>query len=115
MNRLRLVDAARLGLGVMALWRPGLFLRLSSESGPGANATVRVLGGRYIIQSVAGAALDRAWVRDVDAVVDLVHAGTMLVVAVFAPSHRRPALLSAATATGFAAADLGTRRSSRSE
>jgi hypothetical protein len=103
----RPVDLARLGLGAVALARPGLFLRLGKErDGRGERATVRILGARYVAQSGAGIVLGRPWVRDLDAGVDLAHAATMVALAAVSPTHRRLALLSAVTATGLAAADL---------
>jgi hypothetical protein len=103
----RAVDVARLSLGAAALGRPGLFLRLAhGHNGRTERATVRILGARYVAQSGAGLAWGRPWVREADAAVDLVHALTMVALAASAPTHRRLALLSAATAMGFAAADL---------
>jgi hypothetical protein len=107
MSTPRLVDVARLSLGAAALGRPDLFLRLSTGSdGGGERVTVRALGARYVVQSGAGLAFGRPWVRDADAAIDLVHAVSMLALAAIAPTHRRIALISAATALGFAAADI---------
>ena len=115
MNAPRPVDVARLALGAAAVARPNLFLRLAQEHGGRMErVTVRILGARYILQSGAGLVLirpwarrwRRPWVRDADAAIDLVHAATMVALAAIAPTHRRLALLSAATALGFAAADL---------
>jgi hypothetical protein len=95
---------------VAAVARPGLFLRLTKgRVGRGERVTVRILGARYIVQSGAGLTFGRPWVRDADAAIDLVHAATMVALAAIAPTHRRLALLSAATAIGFAAADLRER------
>lgn len=127
----RPVDLARLSLGAIAVTRPGLFLRMTEGAdGRGERVTVRILGARYLVQSSAGLALTqrwsqapgrpwarsrvefegwsggRPWVPEVDAAVDVVHAATMLALAAVAPTRRRLALLSAATAVGFAAADL---------
>ena len=110
MSTPRPVDVARLGLGAVAVARPDLLLRLAQgPDGRGERVTVRILGARYIVQSGAGLALGRPWVRDVDAAVDLVHAATMVALAGVAPPHRRLALLSAAAAVGFAVADLRER------
>jgi hypothetical protein len=103
----RPVDLARLGLGAAALARPDLFLRLTETPDERAErTTVRVLGARYVVQSGAGIVRGRPWVRDLDAAVDLIHAATMVALAAVSPTHRRLALLSAATAGGLAAADL---------
>ena len=110
MSGARPVDLARLALGSAALLRPGLFLRWGrADDDPVVRRAVRVLGGRYVVQSAAGLVLRRAWVPDVDAAVDLVHAATMLGLAAVAPDHRRLALLSAVIAVGFAGADLEGR------
>jgi len=68
------------------------------------------MGVRYLVQSVGGYVVDRPWVPAVDAAVDLVHAASMLGLAVLAPANRMPALLSAGAATTFAVADLGGDR-----
>ena len=118
MSTPRPVDVARLGLGAAAVGWPGLFLRLAKgRVGRGERVTVRILGARYVVQSGAGLTLTqpwgrpwaRPWIRDADAAIDLVHAATMVALATIAPTHRRLALLSAATAIGFAAADLRER------
>lgn len=112
MSRPRPVDLARLVLGIAAVAKPGLLLRLSAGDGPLERGSVRILGARYVVQSTAGLALDRPRVHQIDAAVDLIHASTMLALAVFVPSHRRLAIVSVVTATVFAVADLNdTRRS----
>ena len=109
MSTHRPVDLARLSLGVVALARPHVLVRLGAEDGQGVRTTIRILGARYVVQSAAGFVLVRPWVRDADAAIDLIHAATMLAMAALAPAHRRLALLSAATATAFAAADLNEK------
>jgi hypothetical protein len=100
-------DVARLALGGLCLARPDLPLRLIGASdGRGTRVGVRVLGARYLVQSVGGPWLHRSWVPEADAVVDAVHAASMLGLAAVAPGHRRVALVSAALASGFAVADL---------
>lgn len=102
----RPVDAARFGLGAVAMVRPDLLLRLTADAGgPWARRTVRVLGARYLVQSAGGTLLHRPWVPDADAAVDLVHAASMVGLAAVAPHYRRPALVSAGLATLFAALD----------
>lgn len=110
MNRPRAVDAARFGLGLLAATRPDTVLRFShGPTSAGERLVVRVLGGRYLVQSAGGYALNRRWVPALDAGIDLVHALSMTGLAVWAPRHRRLALLSATTAITFAATDLSHR------
>lgn len=109
-TRPRPVDVARLGLGIAALIRPEVFLRLTeADDGTGVRRTVQVLGARYVVQSGAGLVLHRRWVPRADAAVDVIHVASMLAIAALAPTHRRLALVSAAAATGFAAADLSEK------
>ena len=104
-------DSARFALGVLALTRPGLPVHVSgSHDGVGVRRTVRILGTRYVVQSLGGSWLHRSWVPEADALVDLVHAASMLAVARVLPRHRRLALTSATLAVGFATADLIGRR-----
>ena len=100
-------DVARLALGGLCLLRPDLPIRLTGAGdGRGVRVGVRVLGARYVVQSVGGPWLDRRWVPEADAAVDVVHAASMLGLAAIAPGQRRIALVSAAMATAFAVADL---------
>ncbi len=100
-------DVARLALGGVCLARPTLPLRLTgSTNGKGTRAGVRILGARYVVQSVGGPWLHKSWVPEADAAVDVIHAASMLGLAAVAKGHRRVALVSAALATGFAVADL---------
>jgi hypothetical protein len=105
--RVRPPGALRLGLGAVALLRPGLVVRVSgAPDGVTVRRVVRVLGARYVVQSAGGAALDRAWVPPADAAVDLVHAASMLGLAALRPAYGSLALLSAGAAVGFAVGDL---------
>jgi hypothetical protein len=119
MSEVRTVDVLRLGLGVVILARPQLPLRLSTgQTRRPELAATRVLGARYVAQSVVGVGLNRAWGRpydtdgrrrwlgQADAAVDLVHALSMAGLSVVSPRHRRVAAVSAVTALGFAALDL---------
>jgi hypothetical protein len=105
------VDVARLVVGGTALLVPGRLLRATgSTDGPGVRRVTRVLGARYLLQAGAGLALHRPWVAELDGAVDLVHAASMLPVAVALPAQRRLALTSAVVAVACAAADLRGRR-----
>lgn len=110
MTRPRSVDTARSALGVLALTRPATVLRLSrSKDSREVRRVVRVLGVRYLFQAAAGSTLHRRWVPAADATVDVVHALSMVGLALRFPPHRRLACLSAAAALTFAAADLADR------
>lgn len=106
MSSPRTVDVARLCIGVVGVVRPQVMARLSTDGGSEVRGMIRLLGARYVLQSSAALGLRRPWIRRVGAGVDLTHATTMLALAAVAPAHRRLALLSAATATIFAATDL---------
>ena len=110
-STVRPVDLARVGAGVLALARPGWLVRATGSSdGAWTRRVTRALGARYLLQAGAGLALHRPWVAEVDGAVDLVHAASMLPVAVALPAQRRLALTSAAVAVACAAADLRGRR-----
>ena len=107
MTRPRSVDTTRSALGVLALTRPATILRLSrGENTRDVRRVVRVLGVRYLLQAAAGSTLHRRWVPAADATIDVVHALSMLGLALRFPKHRRLATVSAAVALIFSAADL---------
>lgn len=106
-RRPRPADAARLGLAVALLARPGLPVRWTgSAGGPGVERTVRILGVRYLVQSTVGLSVRAGWLRRADSGVDVIHAASMLWFARAFPRQRRLALLSSLTALGFATLDL---------
>ena len=119
MSTTRPVDVVRLGLGLVTLTRPELPLRLvGGRKHQHERAAVRILGARYVAQSVMGLAVTRSrqrpaasnraqpWLQQLDVTIEVIHSATMLALAGASPRHRRLALLSAATALGFSAADL---------
>ena len=107
MRRPRTADLARMTVGAALLARPELAVRLTrSPDGTGVRRTVRVLAARYLLQSGAGLAWHRPWVRAADTGVDVVHAVSMLGFARAFPRHRRLALTSAAAALVFAGLDV---------
>lgn len=71
-----------------------------------ADAVVRVLGARHVVQAVGEAVLDDPPVRRLGAGVDALHALTALALAAGSKGWRPLALRSAATAGGFSAASL---------
>jgi hypothetical protein len=109
------VDAARLTLGVVLVVRPDLPLTFGRvPGGRWTTVATRALGVRYVVQAGAGTVAGDPWAPPLDAAVDLVHAATMVVLAVASPAHRRLAVASAAAALLFAAGDLSDRTGGRS-
>ncbi|HVE24476.1 MAG TPA: hypothetical protein VNC22_03690 [Sporichthya sp.] len=115
----RPVDVVRLGLGLGTLTRPEVALRLSGgRTQQHERTAIRILGARFIAQSVMGIAASRSQrrppascerrpcVRELDVAIEVTHAATMLALAVASAKHRRLALVSAVTALGFSALDL---------
>lgn len=108
MSRVRPVDLGRTGLGLFALARPDDLLRITRthDVSTATRRGVRILGARYLVQSVGGLVLRRPWTARADAAVDLTHAASMVGLAGLSQRHRRLAITSAAMATGFALLDL---------
>jgi hypothetical protein len=72
---------------------------------PGLDSTVlRVLGARHVAQGVVTALFPTRRVLTVGAVVDTLHAASMVGLAVLDSDRRRPGLLDASLAGSFAAA-----------
>lgn len=113
---MRTAAAARLALGVTLLARPDLPQKTvatrSREHRRGSIADFRTrrliqaLGARYVLQGLVGAIVRRRCVPAADATVDLVHAASMVTLALFIPAHRRLATTSAAAAFLFTVVDL---------
>lgn len=108
---MRSASVVRLILGTTCLAAPrGV---LTAIGGPDrtdhdTQLVTRMLGGRLVLQGVAGLALGRR-TRVLDVLVDLTHAASMLPAAALWREHRRSALASAALATGIALVDLSDR------
>src|SRR3954451_22761217 len=95
----RTADVGRAVLGVLVVLRPDLPVRATgSPETDRVRRTVRVLGLRYLVQSIGGSLVHQPWVRAADAGTDVAHAVSMLAVARALPQHRRLAALSAVTA-----------------
>ena len=111
---IRAVDAARLVTGATVLARPDLPLRLTRSQGdPATRRVIRLLGARYVLQSIATTGVRGRWTTAADAAVDLVHAASMGPVAYLSPRHRRLATTSGVLAVLFAAGDLATSSKDR--
>ncbi len=78
------------------------------QDGEGFRRIIRVLGAREVAQAVICWPQPTSALLKVGAGVDVIHAASMLGLAAMSRRWRRPALLSALTATIFAAWDLRT-------
>jgi hypothetical protein len=99
----RLIGVANTALGAVLLGRPEAVADAAAGSVPPGPGWVRLLGARYLVQGVAQASLPRAEVLQLSVVVDGLHAASMIGLAMVRAEYRRPALISAAVATGSAA------------
>jgi hypothetical protein len=99
----RLIGAATVALGAVLVTRPEAVAKTAAGGSTPSVAVVRLLGGRYLVQGVAQLARPRSSVLGISAVVDGLHAASMFALAAYRADYRRPALLSAAVATGSAA------------
>jgi hypothetical protein len=106
-----MVAVARAASGALLLLFPRRSLRLCGvdRSTRLARGAVRALGARQIAQALL---LDER--SRVGAAADVLHAASMLGLAAKDPRARTPALVSAAMATGFAAAQRSSSSARRS-
>ena len=104
--------AARLVVGGACVVVPArvlAVLRAPDRDDVRVQRITRLLGVRLVLQ----AGLAHVWggrAKDLDIVIELTHAASMLGTAVIVPTHRRSATMSAAIATGIAVLDLQERR-----
>jgi hypothetical protein len=108
---------ARLLVGSVCVTAPAAVL--GAIGGPGRSdestrTVARVLGARLFLQALVDLAIGPR-TRPVDLVMEVTHAASMLPAAVIWPRHRRPALVSAAVATGIGLLDLAPPRRDRAE
>ncbi len=100
-----LLGAAELVLGVAMASSPALVLgRVGAERDAATLVGTRVLGARLVGQGTLVATVGRAWVHELSAGVDAVHAASMAAIAVASRGRRRAALTSGALALIAAAA-----------
>lgn len=101
------LEVVRAAYGAFELIEPATIARaaLGTEPDPALQGMERILGARHLVQAVvtgaSGGALHRA-----GAVVDLLHAASMVALAIGDAKRRRAAATSAAIATAFAVAEL---------
>lgn len=106
----RLLGAVHLTLGMALIIRPGSVTRLLGGRTPPHRWVIRLLGARSLVQGTVTVAVPDAPIVAAGAVVDAVHAASMIVVGVLSESHRRAAALSAMVAAGCSAAGTTTAR-----
>ena len=102
----RPIEIVRLGYGVAQLIAPRAILN-TLDRDDDAHATqvgLRILGVRNVLQAIV--LLSKPNWRRGGAIVDLVHAVTMVLLAIRSRKHRTAGALSAALSTIFAAAEL---------
>jgi hypothetical protein len=103
----RLLSTATAGWGLALLLRPDGVARAVGAADPLPPAWIaRVLGARLVVQHAVVLARPERRVMAAGAVVDGLHALSMVPVAVWWPEHRRAAVVSAASAAGPAALGL---------
>jgi hypothetical protein len=95
--------AVRAGWAGALLLVPAQSLRAGGRAPASAVAVARILGLRHLAQAAASALAPTAPVAGLGAVIDTLHTGTCIGLAVMSPRWRRVALLDAAVETGFAA------------
>jgi hypothetical protein len=98
---------ARGFLAGVCLAAPGPVLSLAGASDardPVVLAAARVLGLRYVVHALLDSATGRH--PAADAAVELLHAGSMVPIAVGSARHRRTAIISATCAAAVAGLDL---------
>jgi hypothetical protein len=99
----RLIGVANTALGAVLLSQPRAVADAAAGGVPPGPGWVRLLGARYLVQGAAQASLPRAELLELSVVVDALHAASMVGLAALRAEYRRPALISAAVATGSAA------------
>ena len=110
----RLIGASSAALGVILLATPGRVCDYVSDNGARPTGWVRLLGARYLAQGVAQVAWPRPAVLQASAVVDSLHALSMVALAAASPTYRRSASISASVAIGGATANaLAARHAHR--
>jgi hypothetical protein len=99
----RLIGVANTALGAFLLARPDEVAHASAGRARPGPGWVRLLGARYLVQGAVQTSLPRPEVLQLSVVVDALHAASMVGLAMLRTEYRRPALISAAVATGSAA------------
>jgi len=106
-------ELVRLGLGLADLIAPRAVARLELGRRPDrvSRWVLQVLGARQLFQAVLTLRRGSTAAHEVGGLVDLLHAGSMIGLAVVDSRRRRGALVQAGVATGLGIAELTGRRS----
>jgi hypothetical protein len=94
----RLLGLFHLCFGTVLITRPGTVTRALHDSTPPRRWVIRLLGARSVMQGAFTAVVPDAPVVAAGAIVDGLHAASMIATAVVSPPHRRAAVLSAIVA-----------------
>lgn len=98
---MRVMGIADCGAGLMLLARPSRVAELAAADGRPPDARiVRLLGLRLAAQGVLQLAWPSPTASRLAAAIDGTHAASMVAVAAWVPTYRRPALVSATLAAG---------------
>jgi hypothetical protein len=103
------LDGARVAYGALLLLLPTATLRVEPADRVGVGVA-RLLGARHVAQGLGAALVPRVITGRRRALVDGLHAASMIGWAGLDPRHRRPALLSAASAGVLVVAESLTAR-----
>jgi hypothetical protein len=105
MSARQLVAATHVGLGLICVCAPGRTARaVRGRPGQALRATIVVLGVRHLIEAPVAGRRSRRWALTA-AVVDGVHAATMVGLAALRPPLRHAAHVNAAVAATLAVAE----------
>ncbi|MGN5732424.1 hypothetical protein [Arthrobacter psychrochitiniphilus] len=110
------LEALRAGYGLCQALKPNFIAAKILRHRLDGRATifVRFLGGRHLLQAAIIFLAPRSpWLHRTGAVVDLIHASTMLILALTDARRRKAALADAAAAVLFATAELLASTSQR--
>jgi hypothetical protein len=105
------LELERLGLGAADVLAPRALARAELGRRPDdlSRRVLRVLGVRQLVQAGLAMRFRSRAARRIGAAVDLLHAGSMVALAILDPRRRRGALVQAGIATGFGIGELARR------
>lgn len=106
------MELIRIGLGLADLLAPDAMGRaeLGRQPDEVSRDALKVLGARQVVQGALTLQRPSAAVRRLAGLVDLLHAGSMLLLAWLDPARRRGALVQAGLATSLGVAELRASR-----